>query len=260
MRSKRTPFNIFKSVVMALLLREVQTRFGSKKLGYFWAIFDAMLMVLIFAALKSAIASKAMPGVEFPVFLASGFLAFFLWKNIVTQSMNAFSANSALFAYKQVKPFDTIITRVLLEIVVSSVATLAFLSIGWYLDLAIVPQNFNMVILAVLWLILFGFGVGIMVAVVSHFYETFGKVVQVVMSPLLFVSALMYTVDSLPPVLREIILYNPLVHFMEMIHGHYFAALDTQYVDYEYMLYWTLIPLYIGLYFYIRGEKRIIST
>ena len=71
------------NVTNALFLREVQTRFGSKKLGYFWAIFDAMLMVFIFASLKTAIAPKALPGVDFAVFLASGFLAFFLWKNMI---------------------------------------------------------------------------------------------------------------------------------------------------------------------------------
>ena len=257
---KRTSFNIFKSVVKALFLREVQTRFGAQKLGYFWAIFDAMLMVLVFAGLKAAIAEKAMPGVDFPVFLATGFLAFFLWRNIVNRSMKSFSANAALFAYRQVKPFDTIVTRALLEVLISIMATLVFISIGLYFKYEIAVQEFNMVILAVVWLIIFGFGFGLMSAVFSHFYETFGKIISVLMTPLLFVSALMYTVDSLPPILREIILYNPLVHFIEMIHGFYFKALDTKYVDYEYMLYWTLIPLYVGLYFYVKGEKRILST
>jgi len=257
---RRSSFSIFKSVVTALFLREVQTRFGTKKLGYFWAIFDAMLMVLVFAGLKMAIAEKAMPGVDFPVFLASGFLAFFLWKNIVNRSLSAFSSNVSLFAYKQVKPFDTILARVLLEILVSTMATLVFIAIGFYFEFEIAVQDFNMVILAVLWLILFGFGFGLMSAVFAHFYETFGKIIHIMMTPLLFVSALMYTVDSLPTVLRELILYNPLVHFMEMIHGYYFVALDTKYVDYEYMLYWTLIPLYIGLYFYTKGEQRILST
>lgn len=245
---------------MALFLREVQTRFGTKKMGYFWAIFDAMLMVLVFAGLKAAIAEKSMPGVDFPVFLATGFLAFFLWKNIVSRSMAAFESNQGLFAYKQVKPFDTIVTRVILEILVSTVATLVFIVIGLYLNFDIAVKDFNMVILAVLWLCLFGFGLGLMSAVFSYFYETFGKVMNIIMTPLLFISALMYTVDSLPPILREIILYNPLVHFIEMIHGFYFHALDTRYVDYEYMMYWTVLPLFIGLFFYIKSEKRILSS
>lgn len=257
---KRTSFMIFKSVVTALFLREIQTRFGTKKLGYFWAIFDAMVMVLIFAGLKSAISENSMPGVDFPVFLATGFLAFFLWKNIVSKSIGAFSSNASLFNYVQVKPIDTIITRFLIEILVSSMATLVFLVIGLYFDFNIAIENFNMVMFAIVWLALFGFSLGLFTAIVGTFYETFTKVVNILMTPLLFISALMYTVDSLPPTLREIILYNPLVHFIEMIHGNYFKVLDTKYVDYEYMFYWTFIPLFLALYFYTKAEKKLVSS
>ncbi len=258
--TKRSSFTIFKSVVWALFLREIQTRFGSQKLGYFWAIFDAMLMVLIFAGLKSSISENSMPGVDFPVFLASGFLAFFLWRNILNKSMGAFDSNAALFNYIQVKPIDTIITRFLIEILVTTMATLVFLAIGLYFDFNISVKNFNMVILAVVWLALFAFSLGLFSAIMSTFYETYAKIINVITTPMLFISALMYTVDSLPPLLREIILYNPLVHFIEMIHGNYFSVLDTKYVDYQYMLYWTFIPLFLALYFYTRAEKKIISS
>ena len=257
---QRKPLAIFYSVVRALFLREIQTRFSTRKLGYFWAIFDAMLMVLVFAGLKAAIAERSMPGVDFPVFLASSFLAFFLWKNIVNKSMDAFSANSALFSYKQVKPFDTIVSRVLVEILVSTMATLVFIAIGLYFGFDIAVEDFTMVMLAVVWLVLFGFGFGLLSAVLGSFYENFKKIINVLMTPLLFVSAIMYTVDSLPPVLRSIILYNPLVHFMEMIHGNYFVVLNTHYVDYEYMFYWTFLPLFFGLYFYTKTHKKIIAT
>jgi len=257
---KRTSLTIFKSVIFALFLREIQTRFGTKKLGYFWAIFDAMVMVLIFAGLKSAISDNAMPGLDFPVFLATGFLAFFLWRNIVSRSIGAFSANQSLFNYVQVKPIDTLITRFLIEILVSSMATLVFLALGLYLGFDVAVQNFSMVILAIVWLSLFGFAIGLFTAIVGTFYETFVKIINIIMNPIMFVSALMYTVDSLPPMLRKIVLYNPLVHFIEMIHGNYFSVLNTQYVDYLYMFYWTFIPLFLGLYFYSKAEKKIISS
>lgn len=257
---RRSPYKVFTSVVSALFLREIQTRFGTKKMGYFWAIFDAMLMTLIFAGLKSVVADKSMPGVDFPVFTAVGFLAYFLFLKIVNGSLGAFDANRALFAYRQVKPFDTLVSRLLVEVLVSSVATMVFLLIGWYFGFEIQVENFVMVMLAVVWLVVFAFGFGLFSAVLSTFFENYTKIVKAILSPMLFVSALMYTVDSLPPVLREIILYNPLVHFMEMIHGYYFSALNTEYVDYTYMFYWTFIPLYIGLYLYNRSEKKVIAS
>jgi len=78
--------------------------------------------------------------------------------------------------------------------------------------------------------------------------------------PLMFISALFYSVESLPQVAREIILYNPIVHFMELIHGEYFYSLDTTYVDFIYMIIWTLIPGYLGLWLYVKTERKIIMS
>ena len=47
---------------------------------------------------------------------------------------------------------------------------------------------------------------------------------------------------------------------MELIHGSYFSALHTEYVDYTYMLFWTLVPMFAGLYLYRRAEEGIIAS
>jgi len=63
----------------------------------------------------------------------------------------------------------------------------------------------------------------------------------------------------MPQAAQDILLYNPLVHFMEMIHSFYLNGLNDNLVDYTYVIYWTIIPIFIGLWLYIRLEKRIIS-
>ena len=256
---KRTSFQIFTSVVMALFLREVQTKFGTKKLGYFWAIFDPMSQVIIFSTIKMALSDRAMQGMDYPVFLATSFLTYNIFK-VALSSQAAFKSNKALFSYKQVKPFDAIVSRYLLEFLVMCLTIIIFLLFGLYIDLDIGVKNLNMVLLAVAWFTVFSFGIGLLIAVLSTFYETFAKLIGVMGLPLFFVSGLMFTVDSLPPTVREYLLYNPVLHFMEMIHGNYFNVLDTRYVDYTYMFLWTIIPLFIGLFFYIRSEKKIIAS
>jgi len=79
------------------------------------------------------------------------------------------------------------------------------------------------------------------------------------MTGLMFGSAIFYTLEMLPTPLQEVLLYNPLIHFMEMIHGFYFFALDDRFVSYSYMLLWSFSLLYAGLWLYIKLEKKIIS-
>ena len=258
--TKRSSLAIFTAVVKALFFRELQTRFGSKKLGYFWAIIDPASKIIIFASIKTLIISKAGLGYDYPVFLATSFLAYDLFANIAKKSMNAFEANQGLFGYKQVHPFDTIIVRYIVECLIMILATMALVTAGYFSEFDMRAENLNMVIFGVLWFSFFGLGLGIFFAVIGHFYENFKKTVNLMFMPLFFLSALFYTVDSLPPLAREYLLYNPVVHFMELIHGSYFAALHTDYVNYTYMLFWTLVPLFAGLYLYRRAERGIIAS
>jgi len=259
MTKRRSLFVLF-SVVNALFLREIQTRFGTKRLGYVWALVDPMTQVIIFSIIKTAVADKSLPGIDYPVFLAAGFLTYNFFKAVMNSSMAAFDANRALFNYKQVKPIDTIFSRFLVEFLVMSMAIIVFVSFGLYFELDLAVKNVNMVFFAVLWLGVFAFGIGLLFAVIGTFYETFGKVISFISTPLFFLSGLLYSVESLPPVARDIVLYNPVIHFIEMIHGNYFQTLTTAYVDYEYMFFWTIVPLFLGLFFYIRSEKKIIAS
>jgi capsular polysaccharide transport system permease protein len=65
--------------------------------------------------------------------------------------------------------------------------------------------------------------------------------------------------QDIPQTLQEILYYNPLVHFMEMLHANYFYSLTDDFVNYQYMLIWTVIPLFMGLWLYQKLEKRIVS-
>lgn len=257
---KRSSFSVFYSVINALFLREIQVRFGSQKMGYLWAIIDSAAMIIVFSFIKTAIGSNHTPGIDYPVFLATSFLSYNLFRSIVMKSMDAFGANSALFAYKQVKPIDTIFSRTAVEVSVMTIVTFIFILVGVYFDFDMQVKDFIMVSFALCWFILFGMSLGIFFAVIVSFYENFKKIVGLIFLPMLFLSALFYSVESLPIVAREIILYNPIVHFIELIHGSYFAVLDTYYVDYKYMFLWTFIPLFIGLWMYQKSEEKIIST
>ncbi|WP_456489434.1 ABC transporter permease [Caminibacter pacificus] len=257
---KRSSLHIFFSVVKALLLREIQTRFGTQKLGYLWALIEPMSTIIIFALIKEALHPNGMPGISYPVFLASGMIAYFMFRNIVIKSMDSFTANKGLFVYKQVKPFDTILSRYLLETNLHFIIVLVFLFIGWYLGLDIECKNILGVLTAYIWLSLFGLSLGILFAVLGFFFENFKKIIGIMFLPLYFMSALFYDVSSLPPVAQKILYYNPVVHFMEMIHGNYFYGMDTKFVDYNYMLIWTIVPAFVGLWLYKKSERKIIMS
>jgi len=254
----RKPIQIFIAVQKALFWRELGMRFSTSKTGLFWTFFAPFFQVFVFSVIRGAVLHHDTP-YSYPLFMAVGFIAFNFFTAISIKSMGAFEANRGLFVYKQVKPIDTIIGRALVELYITSIIIVAFLAIGFYAGEEIVPQNIPMLVVGFFWLMIFGIGVGTLLAVGNTFFPAIGKLISVSTILLMFASALFYSVETLPPFAREIVLYNPLTHFMEMLHAAYIRELDDRFVDYEYMLLWTLGVLYFGLWFYRKLEERIIS-
>ena len=256
---KRSSLKIFLDVQNALILRELNMRFSSGQMGLFWTFFEPFFQIIIFVLIKVLIFGRSSNDFDFAVFLALNFIAFNMFKNIAMKSSSAFKANKALFVYKQVKPIDTIISRTIIEVFITSIIIVIFLSIGFYFGFDIKIKDLTMVSLAFLFLLFFSFSFAIFLAVLNVFVESIGKIIGFMMTGLMFASAIFYTIDMLPTSLQEVLLYNPLIHFMEMIHGFYFFALDDRFVSYSYMLLWSFSLLYVGLWLYIKLEKKIVS-
>ena len=255
----RKPLKVFYDVQKALFLRELNMRFSSGKSGLFWTFMEPFIQILIFVLIKVILFGKQGETFSFAVFLALNFTAFNLFKHIVLKSRDAFKANKGLFVYKQVKPIDTIIARGLVETFITIVIIIIFIVIGYFFNFDMAIKDFNMVFFGFLILILFSYAFGLVVAVANVFFQSVGKLIGFLMTALMFGSAIFYTLDALPLKAREFLLINPLTHIMELIHGSYFNALNTQYVSYSYITLWTLFLLYIGLWLYYKLEKRIIS-
>jgi capsular polysaccharide transport system permease protein len=258
--TKRNSFKIFLAVQNALFLRELSMRFSSGRMGFFWTFVEPFFQIMVFVFIKLTLFNSGSNDFDFAVFLALNFTAFNMFKHIVMKSATAFKANKALFVYKQVKPIDTIIARMMVEIFITAIIIIVFLFLGFYFEFDMEVKDLTMVTLGFIALVLFSFSFALVIAVVNAFVDSVGKLIGFLLTGLMFGSAIFYNVAVLPLEMQTLLLYNPLVHFMEMIHGFYFYALDDTLVSYSYMLLWTIALLYIGLWLYVKLEKRILSV
>ena len=60
-------------VIMALILREVHTLYGSSRLGYLWAVIQTMFGIGIFWGIREIAGARAPHGMSVLSFLACGF-------------------------------------------------------------------------------------------------------------------------------------------------------------------------------------------
>lgn len=260
MISVRTPWQIQKAVVSALFLREMKTRFGSKRFGYVWAILEPAAIILVFWAMFGLAMRAGMPGVDYPMFLLTGMLPYQLFVNTLQKSMAAFESNQGLFNYRQVKPFDALVTRCLVECLVYFLVFLILVAAGMALGFDAVIHDFLGLSLILLLLVWFSFSMGLLFAVIGTFSESFKKVVNIMTRPLFFTSGIFFSVSMVPPQYREILLFNPLLNFLELIRGHYFATFQSQGASYLYIIVWTMGSSLLGLWLYTHLKDRIVAS
>ncbi|MAA72451.1 MAG: ABC transporter, partial [Bermanella sp.] len=157
----RASLQIMRDTVHALLMRELKTRFGSSKLGYFWAIAEPVAQASILAIIMTIIGKSSLAGVPVALFLISGVMPFKAFSKTVTQLSNGISSNTALFAYRQVSPIDPILTRVIIELVTFFIVYIILLSVMAWLGLDVWPQDLLALIAASLLLVSLGVGIAL---------------------------------------------------------------------------------------------------
>ncbi|MBV5277781.1 MAG: ABC transporter permease [Campylobacteraceae bacterium] len=245
-------FDQFISVLFALFLRELKTRFGEKRFGAFFVIAEPLLHVMFLLFIFVFIRSRMMPQVSFELFLITGLIPFFIFKNIVMGLMSSIDANKALFAYRPVKPIDTYITRTILEVIIYMVVfSVIIFAFGFFggLDVSIARP---LEVLGVFCLIvLMGFSFGIIASLLAQVFPITKMIVGIVMSVLYFLSGIMYPLWIIPSNYLSHLQWNPLLHLVELFRENFFSHYPkVEGIDLFYPLIITAFALAISLYFY----------
>ncbi|MDR2789826.1 MAG: ABC transporter permease [Campylobacteraceae bacterium] len=247
-----SPFRQFISVIFALFLREIKTRFGERRFGVFWTFVEPSVHLVIMLLIFSFLRARMMPQVPFELFLLTGIAPFFLFRRIASGLMSSADANKALFAYAPVKPIDTYITRTILETLIYTVIFAIILSVlGFWLGLDISIANpFGAAALYFL-IILFGFSFGVIASIASTIFPSVKIIMNIILLPLYFLSAIMFPLWIAPAEYIKYLLFNPILHLLELFKANFFSYYPlVDGINIYYPLSFEFILLFIALALY----------
>lgn len=246
-------------IINALILRELKTRFGKNPtLGYVWVILEPMMHVLFMLVIFTLIRNRLLPQVPFSLFLITGMVPFFMFRNIVNFIMNGIEANKSLFTYKPVRPIHVFLARALLEgILYFIIFCILMITTGFFINYNIIPFNIVYSLLMFIWLVIIAFALGLLLAVVFYGRDVIKNIIGYALSMMYFGSAIMFPLWIVPNQMIDILAYNPILHIIELFKENYFETypIVTQ-INIEYPLICTLVLLFfsLGLYYKKRVE------
>ncbi len=247
------------TVIYALILRETKTRYGDHKIGFLWAFIEPMTLIIILSSLYKAMGTQAPSGMPLFVFMTTGFLPFMIFRDTMTQLINAIASNQSLLAFPQVTTFDVILARALLELAVLITALVIILFGSSIFGNDIRMENPLGVFAAIGLLWISGLGMGFMLACLSPILPSIRQIVSAFLGrPMLMASGIFYTSESLPPSIRDVLLYNPLLHMIELLRSSYFYSYESRYASWSFASLSAIFVLALGLLVHQAMRRRAI--
>lgn len=256
----RSPWQIQKSVVFALLMRELKTRFGGRMVGLVWMIGEPMLNIATLLALRILLRERfAGVMIDIAVYLVIAMLPFFMFRNIWMRSMSAVDSNSGLFSYRQVKPFDAIVARAAMEIVLYTLIYIAFLGVFAWFNFRVFPLRPLEYLGIVVMFVTFGFGLGLLTAVINKFVPGTDTFLRLTAFPLYITSGVLIPIHHFPPLVIQWLLWNPLLHLVEYSRWAYFPTYHPLMgINMVYPTMWTCAALFVGTLAFWVNRRRLL--
>jgi lipopolysaccharide transport system permease protein len=204
----------YRALVVLLGRRDITVRYRQTVLGTLWIFAGALVTAGLFSFVFGRIADLPTGGVPYFVFSYAGLMAWNLFSQGLTSASTSLNPNASLISKiyfpRLVLPLSAF-TSTLLNTVMSfgiMLVLLAIYDVGITLQILLLPA----------WLalgVLLALGIGLVLTSFSVAYRDINFVTPVLVSLLLYLSPVAYSLAAVPASLRDAYLLNPIATIIE---------------------------------------------
>ncbi|NQZ25645.1 MAG: ABC transporter permease [Colwellia sp.] len=258
--ASRSSWQIMCDSVHALLMREIKTRFGTNRLGYFWAIAEPVAQAAVIGLIFTLLGRSSVSGISVALFMFTGILPFKLFAKLLPQLSAAVNANKALLAYRQVSAIDPIIARIIIEVSTFIVAYIVIFSVMGWLGFEVIPHDILGVLMASLLLIIIAIGIGLMLCVAMSYWQDTSKIVGMIMRPMFLISGIFFAATMIPQQYWYLFTWNPIFHAIELSRDAFFVSYVTPVGSWLYLSLCALVSFTLGIVTFYQSRMRFLTT
>jgi capsular polysaccharide transport system permease protein len=245
-------------VIIALMIRELITRFGRENIGFLWVMAEPLLFAILVGILYTYMLGDTEHGVGVIAFIASGYIPLTVMRNSFGRSVNIFVVNGSLLYHRQVRIVDFIFVRFLIEMIGGMMAYLFVGLILGFLGLFPMPAHLGFLIGGWFLYMMFVLAVTLVIAPISETSEILEKLLPVTVYVAIPFSGTFNMASWLSPEARDIILWSPFVNGMEMMRYGLFGDAVRPYYSVWVPLVGTAVVAMAGLMLCRRIRRTLV--
>jgi capsular polysaccharide transport system permease protein len=234
-------------VLVALMLRDIKTRFGGNELGFLIAIAWPLSHILILLAINSSLGRAVPYGESAALWFATGIIPFTAFSYMSRFIMFGIWMNRPLLGFPAVKITDVLFARAIVELLSAAMVVLIMFAIFWACDIDFMPRDTVQAALALFAMMLLGLGLGVLnapIAAVVPFWATGYTLLIIVFW---IASGVIFVPDALPEPARTYLSYLPVLQGVEWMRSAYYEGFGAGILDRSYLVSFGVVSLFIGL-------------
>ena len=248
-------FNKYKGLIAYLAKNQIALRYRKSYLGLLWSLLNPLLTMIVLTMVFSTIFKNEIE--NFPIYLMCGRLIYEYNAESTKVAMNSVIQNSSLikkvYVPKYVFPVSSSVAALvnmlfsLLALVIVMIATQ--LPLRW---------TMLMIWLPMLYVFVFSTGLGLILSAVNVFFRDIKHLYGVFLTMWLYLTPLFYPFEAVPEMVQNIILLNPLYHYITMFRGLVLYGTLPTLTDNLICGGTGLAVLLIGVLFFKKSQDRFI--
>ncbi len=259
----RYSWQVMYASVFALVIRDIQKRFiktvnTERSIGMLWVILEPITHIGVWMLIRIGFNRNIHTLLPAPLFILLGVIPFLLFRNVINSSKGSIKINKGFYLFRQIKPVDPIFAKIISEIMVSLLIFIILLiglkwfGIKWNL------YDFLRLLRNSVSFVGFILGLSLIISIACFFFNFMSTVISIINRMTYIFSGIFFSADMLPKSVRNIVLYNPIFQFIEIIRESFTPPFSfTSYTSSDYLLKVSLITLAIGMGLYLATYQKI---
>lgn len=239
-----------RELILTLVSRELKARYRGTVLGFFWSLFNPLLLMLVYTVVFGFIVGggrvSGFPSTKFyALFLFNGILPWTWFSSSLLESANVLSVQGALI--KKIKfpvevlPIMVVTTNMVHFLLGLPVLVAFFLIFGkaltpWvlFLPVSLIAQY------------IFTMGLCFLVSALTVHFKDIRDILSNLLTLWFFATPIIYTYDSVPKALKYVLNLNPMTHIVESYHFSFYFGSLPHYKRFSMTILVGLLFFYLG--------------
>ncbi len=238
-----------------LVKRDFKKKYKRTVLGMAWSVLSPLLSLLVMRLVFTQFFGRSTP--HYTTYLFCGNLVFAYFNESATQGMSSLMGNAGIFSKVNVPKYLFLFSKNV-QTLINFGLTLGVFFVFCILDHITFTWKFVLLLYPICCLVLFNIGIGLILSALFVFFRDIQYLWSVFIQLLMYLSAIFYTIDSYPPMIKNMFLLNPVYLFIRYFRKIVIDATIPSIWFHLLMLADVVIVLGIGCFIYRKYNTKFL--